>query len=133
MPYLALATDYDGTIARDGRVEDRTVVALSLLREAGWRLILATGRELEDLHGLMPELGLFDRVVAENGALLHAPASGHVRLLADPAPPALIAALAARGVQPLQHGRVIVETWQEHEESVRATIRELGLELAVIS
>src|SRR3954469_22533982 len=116
MPYLALATDYDGTIARDGLVEDRTIGALRLLRDAGWRLILATGRELEDLRALMPDVALFDRVVAENGALLHTPATGHVRLLADPTPPALLAALAARGVDPVQRGRVIVETWQEHEE-----------------
>jgi hydroxymethylpyrimidine pyrophosphatase-like HAD family hydrolase len=58
MPYAALATDYDGTIARDGLVEERTVAALGLLRDAGWRLILATGRELDDLRGLMPCLGL---------------------------------------------------------------------------
>jgi HAD superfamily hydrolase (TIGR01484 family) len=89
MSYAALATDYDGTIARDGLVEERTVAALSLLREAGWRLILATGRELEDLCGLMPGLGLFDRVVAENGAVLQTPPTGHVRLLAIPTPPAL--------------------------------------------
>ena len=68
MRYAALATDYDGTIAADGRVEERAVAALGQLRKAGWRLILATGRELEDLRGLMPDLALFDRVVAENGA-----------------------------------------------------------------
>jgi hydroxymethylpyrimidine pyrophosphatase-like HAD family hydrolase len=133
MPYLALATDYDGTIARDGRVEGSTLAALALLRDAGWRLILATGRELEDLRGLMPGLELFDRVVAENGGVLHTPATGHVRPLAGPASPALLAMLASRGVQPLQHGHIIVETWQAHEESVRAAIRDLGLDLAMIT
>src|SRR4051812_24202272 len=101
MPYLALATDYDGTIARDGVVDERTVTALTVLRNAGWHLILVTGRELDDVRGLMPDLGLFARVVAENGALLHTPANGHVRLLADPAPSVLLAALASRGVNPV--------------------------------
>lgn len=133
MPYRALATDYDGTIATDGVVEERTVATLTLLREAGWQLILVTGRELDDVRGLMPDLGLFDRVVAENGAVLQSPANGDVRLLADPAPSGLLTTLAARGVQPVQQGRVIVETWQEHEASVRAAILELGLDLAVIS
>src|SRR3954454_19722191 len=118
MRFTALATDYDGTIARDGRVEDAAVTALGLLREAGWRLILATGRELEDLRGLMPGLALFDRVVAENGAILHTPATGRVRLLANPPVPSLAACLADKGVSPLHQGRVIVETWQEHEANV---------------
>ena len=133
MRYAALATDYDGTIARDGRVEERAVAALGLLREAGWRLILATGRELEDLRGLMPGLALFDRVVAENGAILHTPATGGVRLLANAPEPFFAVCLADKGVTPLHQGRVILETWEEHESKVHATIQELGLDLAVVS
>ena len=129
MSYAALATDYDGTIARDGRLEDSAIAALSRLREAGWRLILATGRELGDLQVLTSELTLFDRVVAENGAVLHTPATGHVRLLARPPPLSFTARLAAEGVDPLHQGQVIVETWQEHEGRVRAAIGELGLDL----
>lgn len=94
MPYAALATDYDGTIARDGAVDGPTLAALARLRAAGWRLVLATGRGLDDLRRLMPRLDLFDRVVAEDGAVLHAPATGAVRLLARPLPPAFAAALA---------------------------------------
>lgn len=84
MSYAALATDYDGTIAHDGQVDEPTLAALERLRAAGWRLILATGRELDDVRSLMPQFGVFDRVVAENGALLFAPATGRVRLLAAP-------------------------------------------------
>src|SRR3978361_241406 len=130
MSYSALATDYDGTIARDGHLEGTAVAAISQLRQAGWRLILATGRELEDLRSLIPDLALFDSVVAENGAVLHTPATGHVRLLARPPPPSFAARLAAQGVDPLQQGQVIVETWQEHEGKVRATLQELGRALA---
>src|SRR5207248_2479966 len=90
-----------------------------------------TGRELEDLRRLIPDLALFDRVVAENGAVLHTPATGHVRLLASAPPSSFAARLAAEGVDPLHQGQIIVETWQEHEGKVRAVIAELGLDLEV--
>ena len=132
MPYTALATDYDGTIARDGVVDGTTLAALSHVRSAGWALILATGRELDDVQGLMPGIALFDRVVAENGAVLHTPATGYTRLLARPPPPSVAAKLAVQGVSPLHQGSVILETWQEHEAQVRATIQELRLDLTVV-
>ena len=37
--------------------------------------MLVTGRELPDLVRVFPRLDLFDRVVAENGALLFEPAA----------------------------------------------------------
>lgn len=132
MPYAALATDYDGTIATDGRVDGPTLAALTRLHAAGWRLVLATGRELDDVRRLMPDLSLFNRVVAENGAVLHAPATGAVRLLAAPPPPAFAAGLAAAGVRPLQAGQVVVATWEVHEARVRAVARALGLDLCPV-
>ncbi len=110
MPQFALAPDYDGTIARDGTVDVPTLAALARLRAAGWRLVLATGRELDDLRGLMPRLALFDRVVAENGVILHTPATDTVRLLAPPSSSALVAALSAAGVWPMRVGRVMMAT-----------------------
>lgn len=50
MRYFVLATDYDGTLATDGRVSDETIAALKRLRLSGRKLILVTGRELEDLQ-----------------------------------------------------------------------------------
>jgi len=73
--FLALAADYDGTIAHDGVVDDQTIDALKEFKASGRRLILVTGRELRDLKRVFPELGIFDRVVAENGALIYDPAS----------------------------------------------------------
>src|SRR4051812_4525728 len=52
MRYLALATDYDGTIAHDGVVDDATLDALRRLRESGRRVLLVTGRELDELLGV---------------------------------------------------------------------------------
>ncbi|HEX3148050.1 MAG TPA: HAD family hydrolase [Gemmataceae bacterium] len=131
MRYLALATDYDGTIARDGIVAASTLAAIDRLRASGRRLILVTGRELEDLQKTFPEYGRFDRIVAENGALAFNPATGATRLLAEPPPERLIAELRAAGV-PLSVGRSIVATVEPHEDQVLAAIRALGLEWHVI-
>jgi hydroxymethylpyrimidine pyrophosphatase-like HAD family hydrolase len=132
MRYLALACDYDGTLATHGRVERDTLAALERLLESGRKLILVTGRELDDLRAIFPELHLFERVVAENGALLYRPGSKEDRLLAQPPPPAFVAALKQRGVAPVSVGRVIVATWQPHEAAVLDVIRGQGLELQVI-
>jgi HAD superfamily hydrolase (TIGR01484 family) len=131
MRYRALACDYDGTLAADGRVAPQTLAALEQLRASGRQLLLATGRELDDLIAVFPHVSLFDRVVAENGAVLYHPAQQETRLLSAPAPEALIRALRARGVAPLSTGRVIVATWQPQETVVLEVIRELGLELQV--
>jgi hydroxymethylpyrimidine pyrophosphatase-like HAD family hydrolase len=132
MRYLALCTDYDGTLATDGRVFPETVAALERLLASGRRLVLVTGRELDDLKKVCPRLDLFEYVVAENGALLYHPASAEETPLALRPPDAFVALLRQRGVGPISVGRVIVATWEPHETLVLATIRDLGLELQVI-
>jgi len=132
MRYLALATDYDGTLAHGGRADEQTVEALDRIRASGRKLILVTGRELEDLKRVFTRLDLFDRVVAENGALLYVPATRTARPLAPPPPEAFVAELRRRGVVPLSVGHSIVATWEPQENIVLATIRDLGLELQVI-
>jgi HAD superfamily hydrolase (TIGR01484 family) len=84
MHYLALATDYDGTIAHDGVVDDATIATLERLRASTRKLILVTGRELPDLARTLPRMDLFDLIVAENGALLYDPASHEEHTLASP-------------------------------------------------
>lgn len=132
MFYHALATDYDGTIAEDGTVPDRTVAALSRLRDSGRKLILVTGRELPDLQRVFPRLDLFDKAVVENGALLYTPVTGEVRQLSQAPPFEFIERLGQRGVKRLSVGRAIVATWEPYETIVLETIRELGLELEII-
>ncbi len=131
MRYHALACDYDGTIAHHGRVDDETIAALSRLRETGRRLILVTGRELKDVLAVCPRVGLFDRVVAENGAVVYCPATREEKLLGEPPPEPFVRALREREVSPLAVGRVIVATWKPHETTVLEVIRDLGLELHV--
>jgi HAD superfamily hydrolase (TIGR01484 family) len=132
MRYLALATDYDGTIAHDGVVDDATLEALQRFRQSGRTLILVTGRELAELESIFPHLDLFDRVVAENGALLYDPASREKRILAERPPDRFVEELKARNVAGLSAGDVIVATWVPHETAVLEAIRQLGLDLQVI-
>ena len=73
MRYLALATDYDGVIARDGRPSGTALSAIERLRISGRRAILITGRRLDNLRESCPNLSLFDYVVAENGATVYDP------------------------------------------------------------
>ena len=132
MRYHLLATDYDATLATDGKVAVETVAALNDVRATGRRIVLVTGRDLDDLIAVHPDLAIFERVVAENGALLYRPATKERRRLAEPPPPALLAALRQRGVAPLSVGEVIVATREPNETAVLEAIRELGLELQVI-
>jgi HAD superfamily hydrolase (TIGR01484 family) len=132
MRYLVLATDFDGTLAFHGHVEDTTWDALRRLRESGRKAILVTGRELDDLLVVCPALDRFDGVVAENGGLLYWPARKEVAQLAETPPAAFVQALARRGVRPLSAGRTIVATVKPHEHMVLQVIREMGLELHII-
>jgi hydroxymethylpyrimidine pyrophosphatase-like HAD family hydrolase len=132
MRYHALACDYDGTLASNGRVEEATLHALRKVRDSGRRIVLVTGRLLPDLLELLDPVDLFDRIVAENGAVLYRPATREERQLADPPPAAFVQRLARLGVRPLAPGRVIVGTVRPHETVVLDAIRELGLELQVI-
>ncbi|HEV8227194.1 MAG TPA: HAD-IIB family hydrolase [Methylomirabilota bacterium] len=132
MRYLVLACDFDGTLATDGTVRDETFAALQRLRESGRKLILVTGREIDDLLKVFPPVEIFDRVVAENGALLYRPANREYKTLGEAPSAGFVQALRAAGISPLSVGHCIVSTWQPHESKVLETIRDLGLELQVI-
>ncbi len=131
MHYVALATDYDGTVAHDGVIDPPTLAALRRLRASNRKLILVTGREIDDLVRVLPEIDVFDLVVAENGAALYWPETKQERLLAPAPLPAFVEALRAAGVDPLSVGRSIVATWEPNEGKVLAAIRDLGLELQI--
>ena len=132
MRFLALATDYDGTLATEGVVDPQTVTALRRLAATGRKLILVTGRQLNDLLRVFPDAQLFDAVVAENGAVLHRPATGDTRVLAPPPPAHFVETLRRRRVEPLWRGQVVVATVQPNDTAVVDVIRELGLDLQVI-
>jgi HAD superfamily hydrolase (TIGR01484 family) len=151
MAYLALATDYDGTIATEGVVETATLDALQRWRNTGRKLILITGRELDDWLSIFEQPSLFDWVVAENGAVLYHPERQDVKLLSDPPPAEFVEALRNRvgtGAEIAQAsgefakyieagrlfsmGRIIVATWQPYDQTATELIQEMGLDLQVI-
>ncbi len=132
MRYLALCTDYDGTLAHHGLLDKPTIAALEDFRESGRKLIMVTGREIADLEKVCHRLDLFELVVAENGATIYRPATKEERSLVDPPSERFVAELKRRGVDRISVGKCIVATWQPHEKVVLETIRDLGLELQVI-
>jgi len=131
MTFEALATDYDGTLAHDGVVYEPTIAALHRARAAGLRLLMVTGRELSDLFNTFEHSALFDRIVAENGAVLYDPADRQVDVLAPAPPPALLERLTEMQV-PFSVGHAIVATVQPHEHQLLGAIRDLELEWHVI-
>ncbi|MFH0785421.1 MAG: HAD-IIB family hydrolase [Pseudomonadota bacterium] len=132
MRYHVLATDYDGTLAQDGRVDAATVDSLRKLLATGRRLLMVTGRELPELLSVFPEIDLFEWVVAENGGLLYRPSTKEEIPLAEPPNDKFVQALRDKNVGPISIGRVVVATWEPHQETVINTIRDQGLELQVI-
>src|SRR6184192_3484002 len=109
MQYLALATDGDGTLMRGGKMSQPTLAALKRWRAAGRKLLLVTGERPQDLCEF-PHLELFDRAIAENGALLVGCDTRKETRLTKAPPAKLIRALKKAGVAPLKIGRATIET-----------------------
>jgi hydroxymethylpyrimidine pyrophosphatase-like HAD family hydrolase len=129
MRYLVVATDYDGTLATDGLVSQE---ALERVRASGRRLILVTGRQLPDLLRIFGRVDLFERIVAENGAVLYRPAGRDTTVLADRPSDQFIRALRKKRVKPLAVGEVVVATLTSNATPVLEVIQDLGLELEPI-
>jgi hydroxymethylpyrimidine pyrophosphatase-like HAD family hydrolase len=132
MRYLALATDYDGTLTLSDRLSSTVQRALEQLRTSGRRVVLLTGRTLEELAAVCDRFDLFDYMVLENGAVLYSPPARKATVLRTPLPGALAEELSRRGVTPLVRGSSILATRRPHEITVLETIRDLGLEAQII-
>ena len=132
MRYLALATDYHGTVGINGKMPVEAAVAIARLRKSGRRAILVTGRRLDQLLAVCPQIDLFDYVVAENGALVYAPRTRVETLLGKRPPAEFIERLRSLGVDGVEVGRVIVSTWLPNHTAVLQAIQEMGLEFHVI-
>jgi hydroxymethylpyrimidine pyrophosphatase-like HAD family hydrolase len=132
MWFMALATDYDGTLAADGAVDEATLATLRKFSKTGRKLILVTGRQVKDLLVVFPQIDVFDLIVAENGAVLYFPSTKEERMIASAPPANLVAALTEKKIQPLEVGKCVVATWHPNENVVLETIRSLGLEHQVI-
>jgi HAD superfamily hydrolase (TIGR01484 family) len=132
MQFSVLACDYDGTLAPEGFLEEKTIEALRRCLASGRKLVMVTGRELPELLGICTHPELFEWIVAENGGMLYRPVTREEKALGPPPSSEFVAALKRRGVCPCSTGHVLVATHQPHETVVLQTIRDLGLELQVI-
>jgi hydroxymethylpyrimidine pyrophosphatase-like HAD family hydrolase len=131
--FVTLATDYDGTLARDGAVAAETVAALEAPRAAGRLVVLVSGRGAADLAEVFPRLDVCDRVVAENGGVLYDPRSGHKHRLTSQPDAGLVRALHEAGVEPLVVGDTMIATLRPYDEVLLRESRELGLDLEISS
>lgn len=132
MHFLAVACDFDGTMAYSGTVRASTVAALERLKDSGRRLILVTGRRLEELLQVFSNADLCEWIVAENGALLYCPHTRESTLLTEPMPDSLPSLLRERGVENFATGHAILGTWRPHECTVLDALRDLGLDRQII-
>jgi HAD superfamily hydrolase (TIGR01484 family) len=126
------ACDYDGTIAAADHVAAPTARALARVRESGRKLVLVTGRMLDDLRAVCPDTdAMFDAVVAENGAVLYVPDTRETRVLGDAPEAALVEALRRRRVR-FDVGASIIATREPFAEAALAAIRETGVERTLV-
>ena len=132
MRYLALAADYDGTLAVGGVVAAPVVHALESLKRSGRKLLLVTGRQVDEIVEMFPAVRLFEQVVAENGAVLYGPQDGSEKYLAERPPEQFIDELRRRNISPLSVGRVIIAASAAAAPEIFRAIRESGLELELI-
>lgn len=129
MRLRVIATDYDGTIAKDGVLDPSVRTAIANARKHGVLIVIVTGRILSELRNVAGCLDFVDGVVAENGAVVALP-NGHVTLLGSPPPLALIEKLTARGID-FKVGRCVVEMDAEFANVAIELIRKLELPLSI--
>jgi len=131
MKWRAFATDFDGTIATDGTVDQTTQEALRRIRAAGVLTLLVTGREIKDFGNAPEILDLFDIVVAENGGMIFSPSTQEAEIVSAAPPQGFVDELVRQNI-PISVGYSIVATVEPHEVAVLELIKAQALELQVI-
>lgn len=131
MRLFAIAIDYDGTMALADVVDPAVRDAIAAARTRGIVVLLATGRILDELRRVAGDLHFVDAVIAENGAVLHFPESGHTTRLTPAVPPAFAEALARRRIS-YRAGESLVDAAAADAPQLLEVIRELELPLVLI-
>lgn len=126
-----VALDYDGTITSGDAVDGSVREAIAAARRQGIVVLLVTGRILDELRRVAGDLHFVDGVVAENGAVIHFPASGRMSLLAPAVPENYIRELQRRGIW-FQAGRCLVDADANEAPRLLEVIRALELPLVLI-
>jgi len=127
--FRVVAVDFDGTLA-EGLVAPDTLAALAEARNRGIRVILVTGRIMNELRAVFPDVeDHVDAVVTENGAVVATPVG--VRVLTAPVGRAVSEALSARGVAH-RDGQVLVACSAADEQAALEVIRGLGMDCRLV-
>ena len=130
MRLFVLALDYDGTIARDGALDPAVRDAIAAVRHAGIIVLLVSGRILRELQRVAGDLHFVDGVVAENGAVLHVPATGHTSILGPRSPAAFLDELRRRGIW-FESGECLVDAAADVAPQLLDVIRQLQVPLVL--
>lgn len=131
MKFLALALDYDGTIASSDVLNPNVRDAIAEIRALGIFVLIVTGRILDDLRRVAGDLHVVDAVVAENGAVLEFPDSGYATLLGAPPSSAFLEELRRKAIL-FTSGRSIVEADSKDAPRILAVIQQLELPLVLV-
>jgi hydroxymethylpyrimidine pyrophosphatase-like HAD family hydrolase len=130
MKLSAVALDYDGTIAFDDRPDVSVLTAIASARRRNVRVILVTGRILDELRRVAGDLRFVDVVVAENGAVIHFPETGHTSVLAPLIPAAFASRLGQQGIV-ISVGQCLVDADAGAAHRILDVIRELELPIVL--
>ncbi len=123
--FTVLATDLDGTLAEDGRVDPETWEALRRLKASGYTIILVTGRVLETFAAGGPFSELCEAIVAENGAIVYFPRRDAIVFPFGRLTPEVLQRLHLLDA-PLERGMAIVSTVVPHDAAILNLLREVG-------
>ncbi len=130
--YRLIASDFDGTLTTDHYLNETVQAALRCWKDAGYSLVLITGRTLGKVMQRVIEHDLFDMLVLENGGLIVDPKSGGEYLLGTAPSPALVQHLQEKGVDPVHVGRSIISVQRSFEAEVLAAMHTLQSSWQVI-
>lgn len=130
MRLSALALDYDGTIAGSEGLDPLVRLAIATARQRGILVLLVTGRILDRLREAAGDLHFVDGVVAENGAVVHFPDSGHTSVLAAPMPAHFLAELRRRKIS-CEPGEALVDADAQESPRILEIVRTLELPLVL--
>ena len=131
MKLSALALDYDGTIAFEDALDPLNRAAIEEARLSGITVLIVTGRSLSELSRVAGDLRIVDGIVAENGAVIHFPDSGHTTLLAAPISASLVLELQRRGL-PSRTGQCLIDAAADDAPALLDAIRTLELPLVLL-
>lgn len=131
MKLLALALDYDGTIADHDVLDPEVLRAIAEIRSKGVLVIVVTGRTLDALRMVAGNLHFADCVVAENGAVIEFPHSGYHASLGQPVPQPLITELRKQRIV-FDMGESIVDTHRDNATRVLEIIQVQELPLVLV-